>query len=257
MCGVIVLISIGFAVWDYISDRDIRSKARKIVIASAAFDKQGRLLVRPDGHLPMHVIESQADLKVRSPSPNEVAGSSSGNFLLQDVLEELDPRQQTFQWLYSLSFNWKILNPFIPRIRNTIARRHSTANSKKKGNQTKAGKTEELVQFRSRFIEAAYELAEELELPLEKIGTMFDRVLTTGTRKAQAEHEKDLALGKRISRDDESSIHGITLNLPNSEGKSVKRFRGVRKIRLTKYLYLRCHVIRGPGVGRYEESICG
>jgi hypothetical protein len=64
MCGVIVLISIGFAVWDYLSERDIRSKARKIVIASAAFDKQGRLLVRPDGHLPMHVIESQADLKV-------------------------------------------------------------------------------------------------------------------------------------------------------------------------------------------------
>jgi hypothetical protein len=45
MCGVIVLISIGFAVWDYLSERDIRSKARKIVIASAAFDKQGRLLV--------------------------------------------------------------------------------------------------------------------------------------------------------------------------------------------------------------------
>jgi hypothetical protein len=66
MCGVIFLISIGFAVWDYLSERDIRSKARKIVIASAAFDKQGRLLVRPDGHLPMHVIESQADLKVGS-----------------------------------------------------------------------------------------------------------------------------------------------------------------------------------------------
>lgn len=33
-----------------------------------------------------------------------------------------------------------------------------------------------------------------------------------------AENEKDLALGKRSSRDDASSIHGITLNLPNSEG---------------------------------------
>jgi hypothetical protein len=136
------------------------------------------------------------------------------------VLEELDPRQQTFQWLYSLSFNWTILNPFLPRIRNTIIRRSALAHSKKKKQaQTKAGKSEELVQFRSRFIEAAYQLSEVLELPLEKIGTMFDRVLTTGTRKAQLEHEKDLALGKRISRDDESSIHGITLNLPNSEGQ--------------------------------------
>jgi hypothetical protein len=73
MCGVIVLISIGFAVWDYLSERDIRSKARKIVIVSAAFDKQGRLLVRPDGHLPMHVIESQADLKVGSWNTRVVA----------------------------------------------------------------------------------------------------------------------------------------------------------------------------------------
>jgi hypothetical protein len=218
MCGVIVLISIGFAVWDYISDRDIRNKARKIVIASAAFDKQGRLLVMPDGHLPMHVIESQADLKVSFVS-GAAQRINGWHRYIKDVLEELDPRQQTFQWLYSLSFNWTILNPFIPRIRSTIARRHAIVSSKKKGNQTKAGKAEELVQFRSRFIEAAYELAEELDLPLDKIGTMFDRVLTTGTRKAQAEHEKDLSLGKRISRDDESSIHGITLNLPNSEGE--------------------------------------
>jgi hypothetical protein len=35
-----------------------------IVIASAAFDKQGRLLVRPDGMLPMQVIETDVVLKV-------------------------------------------------------------------------------------------------------------------------------------------------------------------------------------------------
>ncbi len=35
-----------------------------IVIASAAFDKQGKLLVRADGMLPMQVIETDAVLKV-------------------------------------------------------------------------------------------------------------------------------------------------------------------------------------------------
>lgn len=151
MCGFIVLIAIGFAIWDYLAEQDIRSKARKIVIASAAFDKQGRLLVRPDGYLPMHVIESQAEFK--------------------DVLQELDPRQATFQWLYSLSFNWTILGPFLPRIRNTIARRKAQdASGGKKHNQTKMGKAHELVQFRSRFIEATYTLAEELEVPFEKLG---------------------------------------------------------------------------------------
>jgi hypothetical protein len=174
----------------------------------------------------------------------------------QDVLEELDPRQQTFQWLYSLSFNWEILNPFIPRIRSTIARRHAHIGTKKKGAQTKAGKAEELVQFRSRFIEAAYELAEELELPLEKIGTMFDRVLTTGTRKAQAEHEKDLALGKRTSRDDESSIHGITLNLPNSEGERILLRRSCYATRADDHAS-RCYAIRGPGDRRWQGHVGG
>lgn len=64
MCGVIVLLSIGFAIWDYLNERQIRQQARKIVVASAAFDKQGRLLVRPDGTLPMKIIESTADLSV-------------------------------------------------------------------------------------------------------------------------------------------------------------------------------------------------
>lgn len=36
-----------------------------IVVASAAFDKQGRLLVRPDGTLPMKIVETEADMKVR------------------------------------------------------------------------------------------------------------------------------------------------------------------------------------------------
>ncbi len=64
MCGVIIAISIAFAVVDLMIRRDIRNKARHIVIASAAFDSHGRLLVKNDGTIPMQVIETDADLVV-------------------------------------------------------------------------------------------------------------------------------------------------------------------------------------------------
>jgi hypothetical protein len=137
----------------------------------------------------------------------------------QDILDELDPRKPTFQWLYTLSFDWSILDPFISRIRAGLQRRRTQGETKTKPAKNSAvGKTEELLQFQNRFCEAAYELAEELDLPLTKLGVMFDRVLTTGTRKASLEDQKDGEKVRPVRPDDESSIHGITLRLPDSDG---------------------------------------
>lgn len=64
MCAFIIALSIAIAVVDFLVRRDVRKIARQIVVASATFDRQGRLLVRPDGTLPMQLIETDADLKV-------------------------------------------------------------------------------------------------------------------------------------------------------------------------------------------------
>ncbi|GMK59234.1 hypothetical protein CspeluHIS016_0702490 [Cutaneotrichosporon spelunceum] len=199
MCACIIALSAGIAIVDYLIRRDIRNKARHIVVASAAFDPTGKLLVRHDGTIPMQIIQTDADLS--------------------RVLNELDPRRPTFQWLYQLSFNWQIVTPFVPRILREIAMR-----GKKK--ETPAPPTSdrsmnrsvwEQLLFRSRFVEACVLLAHQLDLSIESLGVMFDRVLTTGTRQ-QNPANSTIGDEKNVKADDESSIHGITVHLTASEG---------------------------------------
>lgn len=69
MCLVIILASLGLAAYDFFNARKVSTDARQIVLASAAFDKMGRMLVKMDGTLPLVVIETDAVLKVRPPPP--------------------------------------------------------------------------------------------------------------------------------------------------------------------------------------------
>jgi hypothetical protein len=68
MCLVIILISVGLAVLDNRTKRKTSKDARQIVVASAAFDKFGRVLVKLNGSLPFQVIETDAGIKVRPAS---------------------------------------------------------------------------------------------------------------------------------------------------------------------------------------------
>lgn len=63
MCLVIISLSIFIAVSDLLRRRQTVREARQIVVASAAFDKFGRVLVKIDGTLPMRLIETEAYLK--------------------------------------------------------------------------------------------------------------------------------------------------------------------------------------------------
>ncbi|WRT68429.1 uncharacterized protein IL334_005405 [Kwoniella shivajii] len=196
MCGVIVVFCFAVALLDARTRRDIRNKARNIVIASAAFDKTGKLLVKNDGTIPMQIIQTDAEL--------------------QRVLGELDPRQSTFQWLYQLSFNWPLVTPFVPRILKSVIDRQKGKSQRPVLDRDLTSSHETLL-FRSRFVEASVLLAQQLDLSVESLGAMFDRVLTTGTRLPEDRSEKSAEEG-RMKNDDESSIHGITLRMHNSEG---------------------------------------
>lgn len=277
MCLVIVLLSLGLGVLDVINRRRTVHEARQIVIASAAFDKFGRVLVRLDGSLPLEVIETEA--------------------VFRDLVEELHPRKATFQWLFSLSFDWATVHAFLPLIAASITSRRAGGGSGKsngirlgrrrtalKGknsvklssfikkdsktsttaggadgtavgpdgvllpsssspatpganaaatsntsnapatssaianaprsfygrNGTRAAaaraharRAQELRVFRGRFVEAAYELALGLEVPLEDVGVLFDQTLITGTAvdPHRAEREKrDRAAAEAVAR---------------------------------------------------------
>ncbi|CCF48572.1 hypothetical protein NDA10_006039 [Ustilago hordei] len=211
MCFVIICFSIFIAVSDMLIVRDARRKSKKVVVCSATFDKQGRLLVKPDGTMPLMIIETDVNTR--------------------DILDALDNRQPTFQWLYSLSWDWAIISPWLRAITSRFAAESQNAQSnealwKSRGKKMIAqGRRsldisddrrkgpQSLADFRDRFIDAAYHLAHELDIPFEEIGVLYDHVLPTGTRsEGNSSNPNNLIPDKftpsRQFADDESSING-------------------------------------------------
>lgn len=212
MCFVIICFCIFIGVSDMLVVRDARRKSKKVVVCSATFDKQGRLLVKPDGTMPLQIIETDVNTR--------------------DILDALDNRQPTFQWLYSLSWDWGIISPWLRAITSRFAAESQNAqrndalwkNRGKKmiaqgrrsldlGEERRKG-PQSLADFRDRFVDAAVHLAHELDIPFEEIGVLYDHVLPTGTRSKNggagnmnaAIHDKFTP--SRQFADDESSING-------------------------------------------------
>lgn len=102
-----------------------------------------------------------------------------------------------------MTFNWNILKPFVPRIFANIHR-------KEKRELERA--LDPLDSFRCRFIEATVLLAQQLNLSVESLGILFDRVMTTGI-KVTAPND-----GAKIMSDDDGSTPGVGLRLHASEG---------------------------------------
>jgi hypothetical protein len=120
----------------------------------------------------------------------------------------------TFQWLYQLSFCWSTsVTPFVPRIIQAATSRGKGTLQDPAHIETGRKKREESnAAFRAHFVEAAVQLAHSLDLSVDSIGVLFDRVLQTGTKTTPSE-EKTFP-----NPNDEESVHGITLRLGTSEG---------------------------------------
>ncbi|PWN54164.1 hypothetical protein IE53DRAFT_365687 [Violaceomyces palustris] len=254
MCVVILFFSTFIAVSDLLIVRDARRRAKKVVVCSATFDKQGRLLVKPDGTMPLMIIETDVNTR--------------------DILEALDNRQPTFQWLYSLSWDWQIITPWLKAITarflaESQKEARQEAQWKKKGrkiiasgrrsldiSESRTKGPQSLADFRDRFVDAANQLSSELGIPFEEIGVLYDHVLPTGTRSKTTPPVTDKYSPSKQFADDESSINGpvpsifgdgdqqeegamlfLVRELPGSSAVSTERFRQ-RGYRMTETRFL-------------------
>lgn len=86
MCAALCLLSAGFAVHDIMLRKSGRLGSQQLVVASAAFTRDGKILVKPDGNIPLQVM--------------------STNSSMREILRELDIRSTTFSWIYSLTWDW-------------------------------------------------------------------------------------------------------------------------------------------------------
>ncbi|KAI9806178.1 MAG: hypothetical protein M1825_006293 [Sarcosagium campestre] len=146
--------------------RTSASKAQQVVLASITFDPDGRLLVTPEGILPSQQITS-----------------SYLNTSSDDVFRISHP---AFLWIYRVSRNWKGIVDLIP-----IMRKHFDSNAAATSrrprlfqhgvNVTEGERPEDYsLIFRKLFCIAAADLADQINEPLEKLGSLYGDIMTTG-----------------------------------------------------------------------------
>ncbi|THH06693.1 hypothetical protein EW145_g3903 [Phellinidium pouzarii] len=147
-----------------------RSSLPKLVIASISFASDSRVLVNEKGMLPTRAVNLDG--------------------LPKNILDELDIRCNTFHWLLSLSRDWEILTPFSPYIaRNPSSDTHlfpwrffrSISSCLQCCTKSNIPLSPRAI-LKLRIIEASAQLAEDLGLTPEWLGTLHDAALEMGTR---------------------------------------------------------------------------
>ncbi|KAL8868556.1 MAG: hypothetical protein Q9174_004914 [Haloplaca sp. 1 TL-2023] len=157
-----------FAVYGQRMKAQAAHRAQQVVLASVVFDRDGRLLVTPDGKLPSRKIVKT---------------------YVEQNLEVFNVEHPVFTWMYRASHCWASVVELIPQMRTNLqaakrsqSTRPGTANSASEG-MTING-TEDLdfaVAFKEHFCYAASGLAEWLQEPLEQLGVLFPAIMFTGT----------------------------------------------------------------------------
>lgn len=141
-------------------------KAQQVVLAVAVFDKQGRLLVSPDGLLPSEKI-----------TETFVGRSANEIFTVQHPL---------FQWMFRASRNWSSISPVLDRMHNHLAHmpHKKGADSERGGIQLISDHGEPIEHYEpvmcELFCTAAQALAVKLKAPLGNVGVLWDEILATG-----------------------------------------------------------------------------
>jgi hypothetical protein len=183
-----------------------------LVVASATFDRNGRLMVNGDGTLPLITVEEKTLRR-------------------SQVLQALGQRSNIFHWLYAISWKWSIVSPFLEAIgnkasdaeqkkgynagqRTILARYEKAKRALRRGSKDISDYPLEsqtsLFDFRDKVVDAANRLAQELAAPLSELGVFYDQVLPTGTRKAMELAQAKDPFGWRqsgsIYSDDETRV---------------------------------------------------
>lgn len=141
------------------------NKAQQVVLASAVFDKHGRVLVSPDGLLPSEKI--------------------TDSFLEKTPQDSFTVAHPLFHWMFQASRNWSSITSIIGGIAN-----HLTHLPHRQRDQTREGiklitDHGELIEnydiiFRELFCAAASGLADKMKVPLANVGILWDEIVATG-----------------------------------------------------------------------------
>lgn len=122
-----------------------------------------------------------------------------------------------------LSWDWSMLDPFLPRILASALSRSNRvrqSGTKEFASSFTASKNHaQIIRFRDRCLEATALLANELGLEVKQMGLLFDNVLRTGTRAADPKADGGQRRGAdKPKGDEESSLWSVSAAVPRHEG---------------------------------------
>lgn len=145
-------------------------RAQKITLAAAVFDKQGRILVDPDGLIPSTVVTgSFIQQSVWTPII-PCLDLHQTDLTAQDK-QEFSTDHPHFLWMFQASRNWPGLSPLAEAMSKHLAQPRTEGQD--------LTETQGRL-FREQFCVAAMRLADRLRETLPSAGVLWDQILPTG-----------------------------------------------------------------------------
>ncbi|PBP21700.1 hypothetical protein BUE80_DR007606 [Diplocarpon rosae] len=170
-CAILVFLSLV----EQARYRKMAKRAEQVVLATAIFDSNGRLLVTQEGLLPTKKI-----------------ANSWMERSFEDIFNVAHP---VFLWIFRASRNWYGISTLVPGMRkhirrSGIKRRHGSLDETVLFNDEGIQINDFSIVFRELFCIAAAELASDLHQPIDKLGVLYDEILVTGLGATAAEKGK-------------------------------------------------------------------
>lgn len=169
LCALAAILVLSIIVFSQHRAQVLRTRSKKVMLACAMFDPEGRLLVTTEGVLPSRQITDRYQHRTFN--------------------EDFDTAHPVFQWIYRVTWNWNGVSELIPKMKShLVAHRADSDDSKPVSMQSSVTRDIETysdysIVFRERFCTAAASLASAMHLPVERVGVLYDQIIETGTIK--------------------------------------------------------------------------
>ncbi|GME28140.1 hypothetical protein GTA08_BOTSDO01089 [Neofusicoccum parvum] len=177
-----------------------------VVLASATFDPDGKILVTQEGLLPCQKITRKYNQR--------------------SFNDEFNVAHPVFQWIFRVTHNWDSVVDLIGTMRQHLRAVGSLRDPSTPASRGKSSPHEKIegpqpevdysIIFREHFCVAAAELAANMGTTIQKLGTLWEEILMTGTTAAEIK-TKSLRRTSKAPPDDVEA--GLTIPAPALFGR--------------------------------------
>ena len=156
-CGVLLAFAV---LWQYVSML-YAQKAKQVSLGLAYWDHEGRIMLNSSGLLPSSKITS--------------------SYAQHSFKDQFDVDHPIFSWLFRVSRNWSSVWDIVPHMRQHIRIGHSGSRSYSLDGISGDEPMNPATLFKELFCVTAHDLACSVEVPLMEVGSLYDKILDTGS----------------------------------------------------------------------------